>query len=77
MPVLLKSKYAITHHRVDLIVQQGQVADLTLLGVESPLRQWFDLATELPEVAMPSPFRRAIERILQMDSDAASFSLES
>ena len=84
LPVLSKSKYAITHHRVELLVhsvatQQGMVDDLTLLddAENDPRHRWFDLEIELPEVAMPSPFRRAVEQILKNESEATSFSLES
>lgn len=80
LPVALRMKYAITHHRVDLIVhelpptQEGRVADSTLLNERG---KWFDLATEYPAVAMPSPFRKAVDRLLATGRDAASFSLES
>lgn len=75
LPVLLKSKYTITHHRVTLIVQ-GYAGDLT--GLDGPEnRRWTDIETELPGVAMPSPFRRAVETVLRNRADAANFALPS
>lgn len=79
LPILLKAKYAITHHRVDLIVhgattRQGQVTEPTLLN-DQPPRRWIDLETEYPEIAMPSPFRKAVDRILTQRDEAESFQL--
>ncbi|MBL9155547.1 MAG: A/G-specific adenine glycosylase [Verrucomicrobiales bacterium] len=73
-PVLTKLKYGITHHRVDLIVQ-GWIGDPTGLDRRSdPVssageRRWFDIAEELPAVAMPSPYRRAVEAALRDGGD--------
>ena len=75
LPILLKTKYAITHHRVELIVQ-GWISDPTLLDRNGD-RCWFDIETELSEIAMSAPFRRAVETVLQMKSDSSSFHLES
>lgn len=75
LPVLLKTKYSITHHKVDLIVQ-GWAGDPTLLDQGSD-RTWFNIETELPEIAMPAPFRRAVESVLQMEKDSSSFKLDS
>ncbi|MCB1229858.1 MAG: A/G-specific adenine glycosylase [Verrucomicrobiae bacterium] len=79
LPVLLKTRYAITHHRVDLIVhqaetQQGKVVDPTLLN-DWPTRQWIDLETEYEAIAMPSPFRKAVDRVLAMKREAEQFRL--
>ncbi|MCB1234192.1 MAG: A/G-specific adenine glycosylase [Verrucomicrobiae bacterium] len=68
-PVMLETKYSITHHRVDLIVQ-GWAGDPTGLSAgPNPVESegelaWFDLQTEVPAIAMPSPYRRAVETIL-------------
>jgi A/G-specific adenine glycosylase len=73
-PLLLKLKYGITHHRVDLIVQ-GWIGDQTGLdrrpdpvGSGGECR-WFDIDSELPDVAMPSPYRRAVEAALRDGGD--------
>ncbi len=80
LPVLLRSKYAITHHRVDLIVhsattKEGRVADPTLLN-EHPPRQWIDLETEYPDIAMPSPFRKAVNRMIENHDNDNDFTLQ-
>jgi A/G-specific adenine glycosylase len=70
-PELFRMKYGITHHRVDLIIQ-GMIGDQTgydrrLNRVGSETQQhWFDISTELPEVAMAAPFRRAVEAVLEL-----------
>lgn len=81
LPVLLKSKYAITHHRVDLRVlgpvEEAQVADLTGSDPEGERFQWCKIEGGLEEIAMPSPFRKAVGRVLQARAEASSFRLES
>lgn len=76
-PVLLRTRYAITHHRVELIVE-GWTGDPT--GLDRPAaggtRAWFDLGGELAAVAMPSPFRRAVEAVLRDRRDGDDFRLE-
>ncbi len=79
LPVLLRTKYAITHHRVDLIVhgatiQEGQVVEPTLLN-DHPPRKWVDLESEYPEIAMPSPFRKAVDQVIENENNQIDFKL--
>ena len=81
LSVLHRSKYAITHHKVDLLLhgplEEGAVADLTGSDPAGERFRWCDLATELAEVAMPSPVRKAVDEVLRTRKEAASFRLES
>lgn len=52
-----RSKYGITHHRVDLIVYRDGLGP-------GKGRQYFS-KSELDEIAMAAPFRKALETILQ------------
>mgnify|MGYP001571191696 CR=1 FL=1 len=58
-PLLLKDNYAITHHKVTLYVYQAP-DKITLEENES----WHPLSS-LPELPLPSPFRKAIDTLLQ------------
>jgi len=68
--VLLRSRYAITRYRVELIVyqvdgnlietQSGPLHDQTQ---RAPKRSWFT-GKSLEEVAMPAPYRKAVNELL-------------
>ena len=61
LPVILKSKYGITHHRITLLVHDGSALP------KKPLKKneaWTPLA-QLDDVAMQSPHRRALNALLQ------------
>jgi A/G-specific adenine glycosylase len=61
--LLLALDYPFTHHRVTLSVFEGRCP--RKLGEQ---QRWFDLA-ELDEVALPSPHRRAVRRLLAQRKD--------
>ena len=58
MAVLLKMPYTITHHRVTMFVHDGAVNPATASAVRG------FLADELDDIAMPSPYRKALEALL-------------
>ena len=57
-PVLLTMPYSITHHRVTLIVHQA----VKLPAKPRKNERWVPF-NELDAVAMPSPYRRALEKL--------------
>jgi A/G-specific adenine glycosylase len=59
LPVLIEHRYAITRYRVTLRVHDGAGRDFQAATDES----WCD-ADQILALAMPSPFRRVIERLL-------------
>ena len=67
-PVLLRSKYGITRYKVTLWVH----APPSGLTIDPSVHQLFQ-PHQLPDVPMPSPYRRALETALQL----AEFSLDS
>ena len=58
LPLLLKTSYAITHHKVSLYVYKSQLKTDALAG-----EQWHPIS-ELPDLPMPSPFRKALNTLL-------------
>ncbi len=65
LPLLLKTSYAITHHKVSLRVYQADPQRLPKADNQSELiEQWHSL-TELENLPMPSPFRKALNVLLE------------
>ncbi len=62
-PEVLRSKYGITKYRVTLMVYRGEPDEAGEQG------RWVSLE-ELEGLAMASPYRKALNRLLMMDSDA-------
>ena len=58
-PLLLKTSYAITHHKVALSIYQAPTS-LTIKEGE----QWHELS-QLADLPMPSPFRKALNTLLK------------
>lgn len=81
LPLLHRSKYAITHHKVDLLihgpVEEARVPELTGARPGGERFRWCVVAKDLAEVAMPSPFRKAVTEVFRAREEAASFRLES
>lgn len=64
LPLLLKTSYAITHHKVTLRIYQTDPKKIP--DAEHPnelIQQWHSL-TKLPDLPMPSPFRKALNILL-------------
>lgn len=59
LPLLLKSSYAITHHKVTLQIYQAPT-NLEVLDGEA----WHPIS-ELKKLPMPSPFRKALNTLLE------------
>ena len=57
LPLIYKAKYSITHHRVTLHVYESHE-----LSVEDC--EW-QLSRDVQELAMPSPYRKAVDQLLQ------------
>ncbi len=61
LPVLDEHRYAITRYRVTLLVHDGSALETALvLGADEC---WLP-EEDIPALAMPSPFRRVVERLL-------------
>ncbi len=67
-PLLMKSSYGITRYRVKLWVHEGNA----LTPQRWPENHRFMPLTEIATAAMPSPYRRALEKLLK----TATFRLE-
>ena len=63
LPILSKSSYAITHHKVTLRIFQSDSKNLPP-APEEVTEKWH-LISELSEIPMPSPFRKALDNLLQ------------
>lgn len=63
LPLLSKSSYAITHHKVTLRVLQCAAESLPLTPSEVT-EKWHSIS-ELAEIPMPSPFRKALDNLLK------------
>lgn len=61
-PLLNKSTYAITHHKVTLRIHQCFLKNLPPRP-KDVTEKWFEIS-ELTQVPMPSPFRKVLEKIL-------------
>ena len=59
-PVVLESRYTITHHRVRLVVHGERASARAREG-----EKWIPLA-ELPGLPMPAPFRKVVDRLLRV-----------
>ena len=57
-PGVMESRYSITHHRVRLVVHRERATARPREG-----EKWIPLA-ELPDLPMPAPFRKIVERLL-------------
>lgn len=65
LPLLLKSSYAITHHKVTLRVYQAQPNSIpNSAASENHVEQWHSL-TDIEKLPMPSPFRKALNALLE------------
>jgi len=65
LPLLLKTSYAITHHKVTLRVYQAEPKKLPKTEDQAEvIEQWHPL-TELKKLPMPSPFRKALNTLLE------------
>jgi hypothetical protein len=61
LPVLSETRYSITRYRVTLIVHDGGPPGR---GFHLAAGEAWRAPSELPALAMPAPFRRVIERLL-------------
>ncbi len=65
LPLLNKSSYAITHHKVTLRVYQSQTATIPQHdNNENTIESWHPLS-ELADLPMPSPFRKVLNILLK------------
>jgi len=65
LPLLSKSTYAITHHKVTLRVFQCASEKSSLSVTPKGVIQKWHLISELAEIPMPSPFRKVLDNLLQ------------
>ena len=63
LPLISKSNYAITHHKVTLRIFQTHSNNLPL-APNDVTEQWHKIE-ELADIPMPSPFRKALNNLLQ------------
>jgi len=63
LPLLSKSTYAITHHKVTLRVFQADHKNVT--SAPSEVIEKWHAVDDLAEIPMPSPFRKALNNLLQ------------
>ncbi|MFT4638442.1 MAG: A/G-specific adenine glycosylase [Verrucomicrobiales bacterium] len=59
--LIYKAKYSITHYRVTLHVYESQ-------GLPVSDGKWLPLE-EIPDLAMPSPYRKAVDHLLEAQGD--------
>ena len=67
LPLLSKSKYAITHHKVTLRVfqcDQKNLPPIENLPAEGQVQESWHNISKLEELPMPSPFRKALNQLL-------------
>jgi A/G-specific adenine glycosylase len=65
LPLLSKSTYAITHHKVTLRVFHCSSENLPLTSTPEGLTERWHLISELAEIPMPSPFRKVLDSLLK------------
>lgn len=65
LPLLSKSTYAITHHKVTLRVFQCAFENLPTSASPKQVTEKWHLISELVDIPMPSPFRKVLDKLLQ------------